>query len=246
MKSCSSCNTACSRSCLRVGVHSVERRSNPALFLAWCQLSGLRHRRPCHAVAAKRKCASYGRRSALSRSYFSSPTAIKRRSGDRWRSSAKRIALPRRWPRPTSAHPTRRTPPVVPHRRVGRAPRTLRPNMLPRPCAPRVRRCCRCPMRSYDRSELVTRSPGEYVALGTSDGRQIARSDSEQPPMSHVAILSIPRHHDYRITKHEHQSCSTNVLYRYRGGIVTSPNPSVTHLELPYWPLGEQMTSYRI
>jgi len=92
VKSCSSCNTACSRSCLRVRVHSVERRSNPALFLAWCQLSGLRHRRPCHAVAAKRKCASYGRRSALSRSYFSSPTAIKRRSGDRLRKALPSLA----------------------------------------------------------------------------------------------------------------------------------------------------------
>ena len=234
------------RSCLRFAFASVECRSIPALVLALYQLSGLRHRLPCRAVAAKRKCASYGRRSALSRLYFSSPTAIKRRSGDRWRSSAKSLALPRRKPRPANAHPTGKTPPVFPHRRVGRAPRTLQPNMLPRPCAPRVRRCCRCPMRSYDRSELVTRSPGEYVALGTSDGRQIARSDSEQPPMSHVAILSIPRHHDYRITKHEHRSCSTNVLYRYRGGIITSPSPSVTHLELPYWPLGEQMTSYRI
>jgi hypothetical protein len=101
VKSCISCNTACSRSCLRVRVHSVERRSNPALFLAWCQLSGLRHRRPCHAVAAKRKCASYGRRSALSRSYFSSPTAIKRRSGDRLRK-----ACPP-WPEAT---PSKRTP----------------------------------------------------------------------------------------------------------------------------------------
>jgi hypothetical protein len=92
VKSCISCNTACSRSCLRVRVHSVERRSNPALFLAWCQLSGLRHRLPCRAVAAKRKCASYGRRSALSRSYFSSPTAIKRRSGDRLRKALPSLA----------------------------------------------------------------------------------------------------------------------------------------------------------
>ena len=110
------------RSCLRFAFASVECRSIPALVLALYQLSGLRHRLPCRAVAAKRKCASYGRRSALSRLYFSSPTAIKRRSGDRWRSSAKRIALPRRKPRPANAHQTGKTPPVSPHRRMGRAP----------------------------------------------------------------------------------------------------------------------------
>ena len=71
------------RSCLRFAFASVECRSIPALVLALYQLSGLRHRLPCRAVAAKRKRASYGRRSALSRLYFSSPTAIKRRPDDR-------------------------------------------------------------------------------------------------------------------------------------------------------------------